>query len=100
VKDEELKKLGIEFMRLGSQMVGYTNQQAEGAIPNGSAVVKQASEPGDIHESGRTGIVLGSISVADVTVPGLPKARYIYCVRWDDDPRPVFVMDWKIEPKA
>jgi hypothetical protein len=71
--------------------IGYfTRDQAEGAIPNGSRVVKVWGEPGDGHPIGATATVLGSLGD-----PSFPE--YGYFVEWDSHPRmAVFVRGKKI----
>lgn len=62
--------------------------QEEGALPNGTRVVKTISDPEDAHEDGELGTVLGSIAVPE-TAPHL-----MYCVEWDSHPRTsVFTID-------
>lgn len=67
--------------------------EAEGAIPNGTEVVKVISEPGDSHSEGDTALVLSSHGPFD-NVPG----GYVYFVGWDDCPAiPVFIVGYKIK---
>lgn len=56
----------------------HTQRQAEGAIPNGTVVVKTNSEKGDGTPNGTQGKVLGSLFV-DV-------AGYFYFIEWDTMP--------------
>ena len=67
----------------------FTRRQAEGAVPNGTAIVKVRSERGDAHRDGTPGVVLGSFRDAD---------QLIYFVEWAPRPRvAVGCMSWKIE---
>jgi hypothetical protein len=76
-----------------------TRNQAEGALPNGSRIVKCRSEPNDAHPNGCTGTVLGSIGPR--AVQGFEHVKYGYCVEWDSQPRIAqFVLDYKISPAA
>lgn len=53
----------------------HTTEQALGAIPNGSVVAKTNTKPGDGHQDGDRGKVIGSVAV---------DGRYLYFVEWDD----------------
>lgn len=57
----------------------FTRHQADGAIPNGTAVVKVNSEPGDGRQDGVMGVVLGSLSTPDMGIA--------YFIEWSDMPR-------------
>lgn len=77
--------------------VGYTDDQAHGAIPNGTRVRKMAGDAGDRHAIGDHATIIGSIAIP-------PEARtrtddaYFYFVTWDDMPNtPVGVVGWKLE---
>jgi hypothetical protein len=67
---------------------GYTTQQADDAIPNGSRVKKVNSEPEDFHNDGEEGLVVGSIKHENIT---------FYFVRWADFNKPVGVLSIKLE---
>ncbi len=70
---------------------GFTRNQANGAIRNGTHIRKCKTEPSDAHGIGEPGIVLGSIQI-----PGDPRIGYF--VEWSRCPNvAVFVIDWKIE---
>ena len=58
----------------------YTTDQAEGAIPNGTRIVKVNSEAEDAHVDGAPGVVIGSM--AEPEHPG----RFGYFIEWDDMP--------------
>lgn len=67
----------------------YTTDQIRGAMPNGTIIEKCGSGPGDGHQDGDSGIVLGSIG----TCPSL----HGYFVAWSDNPSlPVFVASHRI----
>ena len=63
--------------------VFHTKNQAEGALPNGSRVEKVNTSPGDGHQDGAMGKIIGSVETPGV--PGFPD-RYVYFVAWDEDP--------------
>lgn len=68
----------------------FTRHQYDGAITNGTRVVKIQSEAGDAHPVGSLATVLGSV--------GHPGIGIGYFVEWDDQPRmAVFVAGVKIE---
>lgn len=56
----------------------FTRANAPGALPAGAAVVKVNSEPGDRHQDGERGTVLGSISH-----PQLRGGEVCYFVEWE-----------------
>ncbi len=60
-------------------------------------MAKIASKP-EYHEDGALATVLGSIKIPPEL--GFPSAikpvKHLYRVRWHDDPRPVFVMDYRL----
>lgn len=72
----------------------YTGQ-AEGAIPNGTRVVKIVSDPGDYHSIGAKGTVRGSIGPTQFEEHGMV---YGYWVQWDDVPEfTVFTSGYKLQ---
>lgn len=67
----------------------FTRDQADGAIPNGSRVIKTANIGSDMSPEGATGVVLGSIYHSMV--------GYGYFIEWDHAPRKaVFISAYKI----
>lgn len=86
----------------------FTRRQADGAIPNGTRIVKAASEKGDSQRVGALGTVLGSLAFppgaaeeakAELRAKGLEPhdVAFAYFVEWDALPRhAVGIMDWKI----
>ena len=60
----------------------YTQNQAEGALLNGTRVEKVNSEPEDAHRDGAAGIIVGSVPVEDRGFPD----QHVYFVAWDDAP--------------
>lgn len=68
---------------------GWTDDEAEGAIPNGTRVIKvEGSDEGAI-KLGTRGRILGSVNH--------PELGYAYFVEWDTMKMlPVFVVGWKI----
>ena len=64
----------------------HTQDQADGAWPNGTRVVKVLTEEGDSHQTGDMGTVIGSIE-APPDVARLYDAGYFYFIEWDDHPR-------------
>ncbi|MGY2987750.1 hypothetical protein [Bradyrhizobium sp. USDA 4508] len=70
--------------------IAFTTNQALGAIPNGTEIVKVAADKGDTNPIGVRGKVLGSMSAPNVGIG--------YFVEWSHMPGvPVFVTDWKIQ---
>lgn len=70
----------------------FSREQASGAIPNGTRIVKCNSEPHDATPDGMTGTVLGSLRA-----PEQMGALLFYFVEWDDKPRiPLGIMATKI----
>lgn len=57
----------------------FTREQAEGAIPNGTRIIKTNSEKGDGRQDGVGGVVLGSMDGGDMGI--------CYFVEWDDAPK-------------
>lgn len=82
----EMDRLGI---REWPGYVGaFTRDQANGAIPNGTSIVKVFKEEKDAHQIGARGTVLGSF---------LDNGRAAYFVEWDSDPGiAVLTIDKKI----
>lgn len=79
----------------------FTRQQAEGAIPNGTTIVKVNSAEGDRRSDGALGVVLGSIdgSLIDPDVVKHVGARVMYFVEWRGFPRhAVSIVETRIRP--
>lgn len=73
----------------------FTKAQAEGAIPNGTTIVKVWDEGGDSHKVGDTGTVLGSV------YHPIGNIEFFYFVEWDDSPKlAVGIIDKKIGRKT
>ena len=69
----------LEIRNYPGYLGSFTRRQADGAISNGTTIVKVAAdEAGDIHPVGTRGVVLGSIRH--------PTAGIFYFIEWD--PRP------------
>jgi hypothetical protein len=81
-------------------MVGaFTRHQAEGAIPNGTRIVKARGESGDATPLGVGGVVLGSLAGGHLgeRAPDGTLVEYGYFVEFDNRPGfAVGVIDWKI----
>ncbi len=70
----------------------FTNDQAKGAIPNGTRIKKTESEEGDATPDGTLGTVLGSLRA-----PPEMGMLLFYFVEWDNSKRvAVGIMGWKI----
>ena len=72
----------------------FTRDQADGAWPNGTRVIKVKGDPGgdDTTALGVTGTVLGSIMMPEVS------RHPFYFIEWDDKPLiAIGVSGWKIE---
>jgi hypothetical protein len=78
-------------------MIGfYVEGEADGAIRNGSRVVKCDSEPGDGHPDGTVGSVISSLAVPN-HMRHEYGADYFYWVEWESDPgMAVGVLDRKV----
>lgn len=76
----------------------WCEDQAEGAIPNGTLIEKQNSEEGDYKTDGSIGCVVGSVkNTEEYHVPGKPIVTYVYWVRWSEKGVPVVIVDWKLK---
>jgi hypothetical protein len=74
----------------------FTRDQAEGAIPNGTRIVKRNSAQSDSQPDGALGVVLGSIK-SPAELHASRGVAYCYFVEWDALPRvAVGVVDRKI----
>jgi hypothetical protein len=74
--------------------VGFTRDEAPGAIRNGTRVVKIDSMSGDTHKIGDEAVVVGSMG--PIEYQGR-KGVYGYFVEWDDMPGlPVMIVSWRI----
>lgn len=76
--------------------------QADGAIPNGTRVVKCNSRPGDGHQNGFPGTIYSSLELSDEEYNSIqedkrPPTKLCYFVRWDDFPIPVGVTGDRIK---
>jgi len=72
--------------------LAFTTEQAPGAWPNGSRVIKLIFEEGDAHQVGDLATVIGSLGPF-----AYQGSRYGYFVIWDDTPDvPVFSVDKKL----
>ena len=79
----------------------FTRDEADGAITNGTKIVKVWCEPSDSHQIGATGTVLGSMVVPpDIQkLPKLTGIKHAYFIEWDDSPGvAVGCIDKKIGP--
>lgn len=76
----------------------YRGAQAEGAIPNGTRIVKTASERGDFQQDDSRGTVIGSMTLPAAT-ERRTGVRYFYFVTWDRAPHVTSgVASFKIRP--
>lgn len=57
----------------------FTREQAAGALPNGTTIVKVNSQPGDFHANGTLGTVIGSVGEYGAVV--------FYFIEWAPRPR-------------
>jgi len=86
--------------------------QDEGRWPKGTRVRKVNTRPGDTHQDGALGTIVGALgpvtasqraeAIIDLAKNGINgDVEYIYWVEWDDIPGiPVAVADDRIEPVA
>ena len=82
----------------------------EGQWPKGTRVRKVNSKPGDFHQDGALGTIVGALgpatasqraeAIIDLAKQGINgDIAYIYWVEWDDIPDiPVAITDNRIEP--
>lgn len=78
--------------------VYFTTNEAEGAIRNGTRVVKVGREAGDSHDDGAPARVIGSLG--PIPFRGMTEV-YGYWVEWDDMPEvPVFIVGHRIRVQA
>ncbi len=95
---------GIAYNKLPPGMVQepgitgmFTRNQAPGAFPNGSRVVKCDAEPTDVTPLGAQGTVIGSIA-GPVLKRGVERKGIMYWISWDWRPTwYIAVSDWKLE---
>lgn len=82
----------------GPLLIQYTDDQAEGAIPNGTRVYKTNSTDGDATQDGQMGTVVGSIADRNHPNPDIAdKIGYFVC--WDHTPDiPCGVVNTRIAP--
>jgi len=72
----------------------FTTNEADGAYPNGTRIVKSRSEEGDATPTGTKGTVLGSIRQEPIPFP-------MYFVEWDNRPKfAVAVIGLKIQQEG
>lgn len=90
-----------EFLKLDpatlDMAASYIRDEAPGAWPNGTRVVKLVQEPTDAHAVGAEAVVLGSLGPASYMQH---QSIYGYFVEWDDTPGiPCFVLSTRIGKK-
>lgn len=84
--------------------------QDKGRWPRGTGVKKVSSKPGDTHEDGALGTIVGAWGpltasqraelIIQLAEKGTPEdIECMYWVQWDDIPGiPVVIADYRIEP--
>jgi hypothetical protein len=90
----------IESFGQDDAFVSYEGE-AEGAMRNGTRVVKTYSEPQDTHEPGALATITGSLPRIELleTPYALDPGEFMYFVRWDDLPdMPVACRGKKLAP--
>lgn len=88
--------MNFKYVQVDGKQAAYIDEQAPGAIKNGSRITKVKSDIGDSHDVGATGFVIGSIGPhSDEKYHN----EYGYFVQWDEKKyfKPVFVMGSKIK---
>src|SRR4029077_9693244 len=75
-------RLMVNWAKERKYFGSFTRDQAEGAWPNGTRVVKAKGDPGgsDTTANGMTGVVLGSIRMPEIN------DDVFYFIEWDDKP--------------
>jgi hypothetical protein len=78
--------------------VAFTNNQAPGAMRNGTRVKKVGTDdPNDGHKDGDRATVLGSIGPFQVKSLNGGEKAWGYFVEWDDMPgAPCFIACWRL----
>lgn len=78
------------------KITGIIVGKEEGEWPNGTIIKKRNSEPGDGHQDGDQGVVVGALSIPEkLKFPD----KWFYWVKWDDMPDvPVGVREHRIKP--
>ena len=80
-----------------SGTIVFTRDTAEGALANDTRIRKVLSEPGDGHQDGALGAIIGSMG--PFNLHGFPNIRYLYFIEWDDMPgMPIGMHEGKLEP--
>jgi len=86
--------LGPDEKNMGD-VLRQANEQAEGAIPNGTRVEKINSNSSDAHVDGSEGIIVASVG----PIVHLGRMTISYFVCWDDAPDfPVGILDSRVRP--
>lgn len=72
--------------------------EADGAIPNGTRIIKTNSNNGDSHLNGAGGTVFSSIALPEDMRVEHPEVEFMYWIVWDDLPAfPTAVSSNRIE---
>lgn len=82
------------------KLLTYVGQEALGAIPNSSRIIKRNGQKGDRTPDGSSGTILGSIGSPDKSGMFIDPflILHIYIVRWDRDPDAMgVIIDSKIQ---
>lgn len=89
----------IELAQKDGFLGHFTDHQAEGAMPNGTRIVKTMFAEGDSTAIGQLGRVLGSLPVDSEMVPAGTGPGFFYFVEWDHAPKIAVGVAWlKIGP--
>lgn len=92
-----LAAAGLKVKRVGDHNALYCTDQASGAIPNGTRIVKRNSKYGDANRDGDGGTVIGSIFDAEIAARF--NEQFGYFVEWDRTPVvPAFIVGSRIRP--
>lgn len=78
------------------RILSFTDQ-AEGAWPNGTRVMKLlTTEAAESHSPGALATIIGSVAAGKL-LPEWPDIKYMYCCIWDDAPGvPQICADFKL----
>lgn len=92
--DRDTARIGnaIIAAEVGEDFYDKFKDGAVGAIPNGTTVYKINSEPNDLHENGKEGIVIGSVDVPENPLG----VKYCYLLQYKGLPAVVFAIDTKL----
>jgi len=109
-QEKKSKRIKAVTRRIGETIVEVYVGKDKGRWPEGTRVRKVCSQPGDAHEDGALGTIVGALGptspsqraelIIELAKKGVNgDVEYFYWVEWDDMPGiPVGIADCRIEP--